>query len=165
MPSKTPTPTDGDNSMAAMTDAGFFHHNIEAQHHASAALSTGMWRPESAPASGHHLSPSPLFSRLTRGTGRRHQSESPSGRPARMAERRSGSSSGGGCRNYSANTSIRRYSSTRSASAASGVPPPLTREEFEALPVAIQRKVRAIFFTFPFSSSIFFGPPIKKQRA
>ncbi|EFX04172.1 hypothetical protein CMQ_1100 [Grosmannia clavigera kw1407] len=147
MPSQTALATPGDDSgmdsmtvAAASANGAFYHHNIAAQQHANAILGTGLWRPESAPSTGRNISPSPLLRRLARGAGRRHQSESPSGRPARISDRRAGSSSSSGYRSYSANTHDTRYGSARSASISSGVPPPLSRDEFEALPVAIQRK-------------------------
>ncbi|CAK7221966.1 hypothetical protein SBRCBS47491_004707 [Sporothrix bragantina] len=84
------------------------------------------WRPTSAKSSRsadrvRRRSPSPLFNPFARVS--RHKDE--------MGNMRASTSNG------------RRTSYSRRGSLSSGTaPPPLTREEFEALPVAIQRKAQ-----------------------
>ena len=122
------------------------HSNLSSQSHRV----NRRWHPTSARSARsaqssdflQRRSPSPMFNPFTRGPRQRH----PDG--VSDAAARSRSNSGGvspsSKRTRSSNGRTRRsnYNTGRRVSmAGSNPPPPLTREEFEALPVAIQRKV------------------------
>lgn len=121
------------------------------------ANTNGQWRPHTSRSGRSARSASPLFARWAR---RHHQQldvhESNDNRSS--TDRKSTSSSGNyhhhdpRCLNnddaihkhtYNFSTSTVTRSSSSRRQSQSGLPPPLTREEFEALPLAIQRKVRA----------------------
>lgn len=115
---------------------------------------TSQWRPRSGRSA---RSASPLFARWARRHHQQHEHAQDSNDSRSSTDRKSTSSSGNSKRvhddytdashkhmcNFSTSTMRRTGSSSRRQSQA-GLPPPLTREEFEALPLAIQRKVRAV---------------------
>jgi hypothetical protein len=98
-------------------------------------------------------SASPLFARWAR-RHQRHGHDAHESNDSRSSTDRKSTSSGGNPNNqagvtqtYNFSTStLRRSGSSSKRQSQSGLPPPLTREEFEALPLAIQRKVRFLLF-------------------
>jgi hypothetical protein len=136
---------------------------------ANVAATTTQWRPHTSRSGRSARSASPLFSRWAR----RHHNQQPDVHAQESSDshsstdrKRSSSSAGNPKRalqhrddRYHSNTdashkhaynfstsTVSRSGSTSKRHSQSGLPPPLTREEFEALPVAIQRKVRLFCF-------------------
>ncbi|KAB5580460.1 hypothetical protein GE09DRAFT_1212911 [Coniochaeta sp. 2T2.1] len=122
---------------------------------ANMTANTSQWRPNTSRSGRSARSASPLFTRWTR---RNHQHlEIQDSNDSRSSTDRKSTSSSGTSKhqqqhalyhddashkhtyNFSTSTMTRSGSSSKRRSQA-GLPPPLTREEFEALPVAIQRK-------------------------
>ncbi|KAH8910704.1 hypothetical protein BR93DRAFT_964561 [Coniochaeta sp. PMI_546] len=117
---------------------------------ANITANPSQWRPHTSRSGRSARSASPLFARWAR---RHHQQLDVHGSndSRSSTERKSTSSNGNGnslnnddashkhTYNFSTSTMTRSSSSSRRQSQ-SALPPPLTREEFEALPLAIQRK-------------------------
>jgi hypothetical protein len=129
---------------------------------ANKTTNTSQWRPHTSRSGRSARSASPLFARWAR---RHHQQpDGHESNDSRSSMDRKSTSSNGNSRgalqhqhqvchndddashkhdyNFSTSTVSRSGSSSKRHSQP-GLPPPLTREEFEALPLAIQRKVRA----------------------
>lgn len=136
---------------------------------ANITANPSQWRPHTSRSGRSARSASPLFARWAR---RHHQQLDVHGSndSRSSTERKSTSSNGNGnslnnddashkhTYNFSTSTMTRSSSSSRRQSQ-SALPPPLTREEFEALPLAIQRKVRAVFrLSVTFCSCNYFSP-------
>lgn len=156
------------SSTLAAPDAAYFTNSTYTA--ANITANTSQWRPHTSRSGRSGRSPSPLFARWAR---RNHQHHDPQeGNDSRSSTDRKSTSSGGTSRRfghhhhnhefsqgqgtngnndnsnlthtYNFSTShLARSSSISKRQSQPGIPPPLTREEFEALPLAIQRKVRA----------------------
>ncbi|OIW35339.1 hypothetical protein CONLIGDRAFT_54137 [Coniochaeta ligniaria NRRL 30616] len=135
---------------------------------ANVPANTSQWRPHTSRSGRSARSASPLFARWAR--RHHHQLDVQESNDSRSSTDRKSTSSSGNPKsllqhhqhhhdhsrhnnddashkhthNVSTSTITRSSSSSRRPSQ-SGLPPPLTREEFEALPLAIQRKVCAVF--------------------
>lgn len=135
---------------------------------ANMTANSSQWRPHTSRSgrSAGARSPSPLFARWARRNQKEHdQLDTNDSRSS--TDRKSISSSGTSRRfqrhqnsdpdnhNHNHDNLAHTYNSSTSTNSLkrqsqSGLPPPLTREEFEALPVAIQRKVCCISNPFAF---------------
>ena len=129
---------------------------------ANISANTSQWRPHTSLSCQSARSASPLFTRW----GRRHHQQRVDMQefndPGSSTDRKSTSSSrnpkrclqhgdhGSNDNNDASHKHTYNFSTSTGSSSKrhsqSGLPPPLTREEFEALPLAIQRKVRAAPF-------------------
>lgn len=137
---------------------------------ANITANKSQWRPHTSRSGRSARSASPLFARWARRHHQYHQQlDAHESNDSRLSTDRKNTSSDSNSKsafqqhhhhpgarnnddashkhtaNFSAWTASRPESSFERHSE-SAVPPPLTREEFEALPLAIQRKVRALSF-------------------